>query len=114
MLGVRPAWARHATWRLLLAVVDVASVDYSSSSTQGGPWVGGTTATAPAATIYGLFTGSSYAMAIPGGWLAERFLGARVAVSAGTLVIALGHGLVAIGAEALFVVGRGRIASGNG
>ncbi len=39
--------------------------------------------TARAATIYGLYTGSVYGMSIPGGWLADRYLGARLAVVLG-------------------------------
>ena len=47
--------------------------------------------TARAATIYGLYTGSVYGMSIPGGWLADRYLGARLAVVLGGIGIAAGN-----------------------
>ena len=47
--------------------------------------------TAKAAGIYGLYTGSVYFTAIPGGWIADRLLGLRGAVLAGGILIALGH-----------------------
>src|SRR5437763_5979461 len=43
--------------------------------------------TVRAATIYGLYTGSGYGMSIPGGWIADRFLGARLAVLIGGIGI---------------------------
>ena len=70
--------------------------------------------TAKAATIYGLYTGSVYGMSIPGGWLADRFLGARVAVLLGGIGIAIGNGLLALGNTTLFYVGLCAIVAGTG
>src|SRR5450759_1800380 len=70
--------------------------------------------TARAATIYGLYTGSVYAMSIPGGWLADRFLGARVAVLLGGIGIAAGNGLLALGSETLFYAGLAIVVLGTG
>src|SRR6187401_3566025 len=39
--------------------------------------------TKKATGIYGLYTGSVYLMSLPGGWLADRFLGSRQAVLVG-------------------------------
>src|ERR1019366_7743430 len=61
--------------------------------------------TARAAGIYGLYTGSVYAMSIPAGWIADRFLGARLAVLFGGLGIAVGNGLLAAGPLTLFYPG---------
>src|ERR1035437_4490371 len=61
--------------------------------------------TVRAATIYGLYTGSGYAMSIPGGWLADQFLGARLAVLVGAIGIAVGNGLLALGPISLFYLG---------
>ncbi|MGH9322638.1 MAG: peptide MFS transporter [Vicinamibacteria bacterium] len=47
--------------------------------------------TQKAATIYGLYTGGVYLMAIPGGFIADRLLGLRNAVLVGGILIALGH-----------------------
>ncbi len=70
--------------------------------------------TARAATIYGLYTGSVYAMSIPGGWLADRLLGGRLAVLLGGLGIAAGNALLATGSETLFYAGLIIIVLGTG
>jgi proton-dependent oligopeptide transporter, POT family len=70
--------------------------------------------TAAAATIYGLYTGSVYAMAVPGGWVADRFLGSRNAVLLGGVCISVGNGLIALGTIALFYTGLGLIVIGTG
>jgi POT family proton-dependent oligopeptide transporter len=41
--------------------------------------------------IYGLYTFGVYALALPGGWIADRIIGQRLAVLYGGIVIALGH-----------------------
>ncbi len=70
--------------------------------------------TARAATIYGLYTGSVYAMSIPGGWMADRFLGGRMAVLLGGIGIAAGNGLIALGSESVFYTGLVVVALGTG
>ncbi|MEM9758552.1 MAG: peptide MFS transporter [Pseudomonadota bacterium] len=47
--------------------------------------------TETAGAIYGLYTFGVYALALPGGWLADRFLGQRRAILIGGIVIAAGH-----------------------
>src|SRR6516162_143228 len=49
-----------------------------------------------AASIYGLYTGAVYLAALPGGWLADRLLGAQRAVWYGGMIIAAGHFTLAI------------------
>lgn len=44
-----------------------------------------------AASIYGTYTMSVYLTGMPGGYIADRFLGARLAVLLGGIVIACGH-----------------------
>jgi POT family proton-dependent oligopeptide transporter len=70
--------------------------------------------TARAATIYGLYTGSVYAMSIPGGWLADRVLGARLAVLLGGIGIAVGNGLIALGSAPLLYTGLSVVVLGTG
>ena len=41
--------------------------------------------------IYGLFTFGVYALALPGGWIADRVLGQRQAVFVGGVIIAAGY-----------------------
>lgn len=70
--------------------------------------------TARAAAIYGLYTGSVYAMSIPGGWMADRILGGRLAVLAGGVGIAAGNALLATGSLSLFYGGLIVIVIGTG
>jgi len=42
-------------------------------------------------TIYGLFTFGVYALALPGGWVADRVIGQRQAVFVGGIIIAAGY-----------------------
>ena len=44
-----------------------------------------------AGTIYAFYTFSVYALSIPGGWMADRFLGYRKAVLVGGILIVLGE-----------------------
>jgi proton-dependent oligopeptide transporter, POT family len=48
-----------------------------------------------ATAIYGLFTAGVYLAALPGGWIADRLIGARRAVLLGGIAIALGNTLLA-------------------
>jgi len=49
-----------------------------------------------AAAIYGLYTASVYLAALPGGWIADRLTGARLAVLIGGIAIMLGNALLAL------------------
>jgi proton-dependent oligopeptide transporter, POT family len=51
-----------------------------------------------AAAIYGLYTAGAYLAALPGGWIADRLIGARRAVLIGGLAIALGNTMLAASA----------------
>jgi POT family proton-dependent oligopeptide transporter len=70
--------------------------------------------TQKAGAIYGLYTGGVYLMALPGGWLADRFLGLRRAVFIGGVLIASGHFSMAIPSIATFYLGLGLIVLGTG
>src|SRR5437667_8855775 len=49
-----------------------------------------------AGSIYGLYTAGVYLAALPGGWIADRILGAQRAVWYGGMLIAAGHFTLAI------------------
>ena len=51
-----------------------------------------------AAAIYGLYTAGVYLAALPGGWIADRLIGARWAVLAGGILITVGNTLLAVSA----------------
>ena len=73
-------------------------------------------ATAEAAAIYGLYTASVYILALPGGWIADRFWGCKRAILVGGVVIMIGHVLLAISGStaAIFYLGLVCIAVGTG
>jgi POT family proton-dependent oligopeptide transporter len=67
-----------------------------------------------AAAIYGLYVFGVYALALPGGWLADRLLGKRRAVLHGGILIALGHYSMAVPGSVTFYLGLILIALGTG
>lgn len=69
---------------------------------------------AEAARIYGNYTMAVYMLAIPGGYIADAFLGARRSVLWGGTVIAAGHYLLAVPARWSFFAGLLLIALGTG
>ena len=69
---------------------------------------------AEAGAVYGLYTFAVYALALPGGWVADRLIGQRRAVLVGGIIIAAGHYALAVPAELTFYVGLGLVALGTG
>jgi len=91
-------WERFTYYgmRTVLVLFLVAAVS------AGGFGIDDKTATA----IYGMYTAGAYLAALPGGWIADRLLGARQAVLIGGIFIALGNGLLAVsGAPPGFYLG---------
>ena len=70
--------------------------------------------TLKAASIYGTYTGAVYLMSVPGGWVADNILGARLAVLIGGIIIALGHFSMAIPSVSSFYAGLVLIVIGTG
>ncbi|MEQ1651429.1 MAG: peptide MFS transporter [Hyphomicrobium sp.] len=71
-------------------------------------------ATEDAGRIYGNYTMAVYMLAIPGGFIADRILGARRAVLIGGWTIALGHYALAVPSIEMFYVGLLLVALGTG
>ena len=80
-------WERFTYYgmRAVLVLFLVAAVG------QGGFGINDKTAVA----IYGLYTAGVYLAALPGGWIADRLIGARQAVFIGGIGIALGNAILA-------------------
>jgi POT family proton-dependent oligopeptide transporter len=84
-------WERFTYYgmRAVLVLFLVAQV------ADGGFGIDDRTATA----IYGLYTAGVYLAALPGGWIADRLIGAQRTVLAGGLAITLGNALLAMSAS---------------
>lgn len=67
-----------------------------------------------AARVYGNYTMAVYLLSIPGGYIADRYLGARQAVLIGGSIIALGHFSLAMPTTTTFYVGLALVAIGTG
>ena len=86
---------------LLFMTAPVASGGLGFSAAQGG-------------AIYALYTSMVYMMTLPGGWIADRFIGQRRAVLYGGILIASGHFSMAVPSLATFYLGLFLIVIGTG
>jgi proton-dependent oligopeptide transporter, POT family len=64
--------------------------------------------------VMALYMSSVYLLSLPGGWIADRFLGQRRAVTVGGIGIALGNAMLALPIDAMFFPGLAMIALGTG
>ncbi|MEV0124225.1 oligopeptide:H+ symporter [Streptomyces sp. NPDC050703] len=76
----------------------------------GGMDMSATTATA----IYSVYMSMVYLLAMPGGWMADRFWGPRKTVVIGASVVILGHITLALPSSASFFAGLALVALGSG
>ncbi|MBM7172004.1 MFS transporter [Streptomyces sp. G44] len=76
----------------------------------GGMNMSATTATA----IYSVYMSMVYLLALPGGWMADRFWGPRKTVIIGASVVILGHITLALPNSASFFAGLALVALGSG
>jgi POT family proton-dependent oligopeptide transporter len=86
---------------LLFMTAPVASGGLGFDAAQGG-------------AIYALYTSMVYMMTLPGGWIADRFIGQRRAVLYGGILIASGHFSMAVPTLATFYLGLFLIVIGTG
>ncbi|MBH97606.1 MAG: MFS transporter [Rhodospirillaceae bacterium] len=99
-------WERFSYYgmRALLVLFMVATVE------DGGLEFSDQNATA----IYGLYTAAVFLGSLPGGWIADRLMGAQSAVWAGGIIIMLGHFVLAIPSDVIFFLGLIVIVLGTG
>ena len=99
-------WERFSYYgmRAFLVLFMVAGVE------RGGLGLDDKTATA----IYGLYAAAVYVLAIPGGWIADRLLGAQRAIWYGGIVIMLGHFTLAVPSVYAFFLGLLLVVLGTG
>jgi POT family proton-dependent oligopeptide transporter len=71
-------------------------------------------ATEKGTSVYGWYTMGVYAMSIPGGWIADRFLGLYRSVLVGGIIIALGHFSMVFPSTQMFYLGLCLVVIGTG
>jgi len=64
--------------------------------------------------VMALYMSSVYLLSLPGGWIADRFMGQRKAVTVGGIGIALGNAMLALPVDSLFTPGLAVISFGPG
>jgi POT family proton-dependent oligopeptide transporter len=64
--------------------------------------------------IFALYTSTGYLLGLPGGWIADRFIGQRRAVLFGGILIMLGHFSLAVQNKSFFFTGLCLIVAGTG
>jgi POT family proton-dependent oligopeptide transporter len=64
--------------------------------------------------VLALYLSSNYLLSLPGGWIADRFIGQRKAVTVGGIGIVIGNAMLAIPMDSLFYPGLAIIAVGTG
>ncbi|HEX2138401.1 MAG TPA: peptide MFS transporter [Woeseiaceae bacterium] len=69
---------------------------------------------AKATAIYGIYTAAVYLVALPGGWIADRLLGAQRAVFIGGIIIMSGHFVLAVPSVYAFFSGLLLVVLGTG
>ena len=99
-------WERMSYYGMR-AILILFMVDQIQS---GGLQIDDVTATA----IYGIYTAGVYLVALPGGWIADRLLGAQRAVLAGGIIIMSGHFVLAIPGYNAFFLGLLLVILGTG
>jgi len=67
-----------------------------------------------ALALYGWYTMLVYLMSIPGGFIADRYIGQKKAVTIGAILLTIGHGVLAIDALWAYYVGLGFVILGVG
>ncbi|MFT4534310.1 MAG: POT family proton-dependent oligopeptide transporter [Saprospiraceae bacterium] len=67
-----------------------------------------------ALSLYGTYTMLVYVASIPGGWIADSFLGQRKSVLLGGILLCFGHGILAVEQMWAFYTGLGLIIAGVG
>ncbi len=103
-------WERFSYYgmRALLTLYLVAPV------LLGNPQGGLGWSNAESLSFYGTYTMFVYLTSIPGGWIADRFIGQKKAVFLGGVLLCIGHVILAIPYEWAFITGLVFIVSGVG
>ncbi len=101
-------WERFSYYGMR-AILVLYLVQATTDKNAGLGWTNG-----EALALYGWYTMLVYVASIPGGWLADKFLGQKKAVLYGGILLVLGHSVLAIEQMWAFYSGLGLIILGVG
>ncbi|MFT6844790.1 MAG: POT family proton-dependent oligopeptide transporter [Flavobacteriales bacterium] len=101
-------WERFSYYGMR-AILTLYIISEATGDNPGMGWSNG-----DALALYGTYTMLVYVASIPGGYLADKFLGQKKTVMLGGLLLCLGHGILAIQHEWAFFAGLGLIIAGVG
>ncbi len=101
-------WERFSYYGMRALLV-LYLVQEATADNPGLGWTDG-----EALALYGWYTMFVYVASIPGGWIADRFLGQKKSVLYGGILLVIGHGILAVEAMWAFYAGLGFIIAGVG
>ena len=101
-------WERFSYYGMR-AILVLYLVAQTNGDNAGLGWTNG-----EALSLYGTYTMLVYLMSIPGGWIADKFLGQKKSVLYGGLLLVAGHSILAIEEMWAFYTGLGLIIAGVG
>ncbi|MDO5970819.1 peptide MFS transporter [Flavivirga aquimarina] len=101
-------WERFSYYGMR-AILVLYLVAKTQTENAGLGWTNG-----DALSLYGTYTMLVYVMSIPGGWIADKFLGQKKSVLYGGLLLVAGHSILAVEEMWAFYTGLGLIIAGVG
>jgi POT family proton-dependent oligopeptide transporter len=101
-------WERFSYYGMRALLV-LYLVTKTSEENGGLGWENG-----EALALYGWYTMLVYVASIPGGWIADNFLGQKKSVIVGAILLVIGHTILAVEAMWAFYTGLGFIIAGVG
>lgn len=101
-------WERFSYYGMR-AILVLYLVQETSDANAGLGWSNG-----EALALYGWYTMLVYVMSIPGGWIADKFLGQRKSVLYGGIILVAGHSILAVEQMWAFYTGLALIIIGVG
>ncbi|PIF01009.1 MAG: MFS transporter [Maribacter sp.] len=101
-------WERFSYYGMR-AILVLYLVAQTSGDNTGLGWTNG-----EALALYGWYTMLVYVASIPGGWIADKFLGQKKSVLIGGILLVIGHSVLAIEEMWTFYSGLGFIVAGVG
>ena len=101
-------WERFSYYGMR-AILVLYLVAQTNGDNAGLGWTDG-----EALKLYGWYTMLVYVASIPGGWIADKFIGQRRSVLVGGILLCFGHGILAVEQMWAFYTGLGLIIAGVG